>query len=107
MAEKKETKQELKQEPKEKAVEFDSFKVISYPLSTEKAVRLMESENKLLFRVDMDSTKNDVKKAIEEIFKCKVVKVNLFVTPKGEKRAYIKFSQEKPAIDIATELGLI
>jgi ribosomal protein uL23 len=86
---------------------MESYEVIKYPLSTEKGVRLMESENKLLFRVDMRAKKDDVKKAVETLFKCKVDKVNIFKTPKGEKRAYIKFSKETPAIDIATSLGLI
>jgi large subunit ribosomal protein L23 len=82
-------------------------KVIKYPLSTEKSIRLMESENKLIFVVDKKATKMDVKKAIEEVFKVKVVGVNVFISPKGEKKAYIRFSAETPAIDIATQLGLI
>ncbi len=80
---------------------------IKYPLSTEKSVRLMESENKLVFVVDKKATSNEVKKSIEELFKVKVVKVNTFINNKGEKRAYVKFSQETPAIDIATQMGLM
>jgi ribosomal protein L23 len=86
---------------------MEPFEIIRYPLSTEKGVRMMESENKLLFRIAEKSRKADVKKAVESIFKCKVMKVNVFKTPKGEKRAYVKFSPETPAIDIATDLGLI
>ena len=67
----------------------------------------MESENKLIFVVDKKSNKKDVKEAVEEIFKVKVKKVNTFVSAKGEKRAYVKFSDETPAIDIATQLGLM
>lgn len=85
---------------------MDAYKIIKFPLSTEKAVRLMESENKLLFVVDIKAKKQDIKKAIEDMFKVKVVKVNTFIS-KGQKRAYIKFSQENPAIDIATQLGLM
>ena len=40
-------------------------------------------------------------------FKVKVVKVNTFTTTKGEKRAYIKFGDDTPAIDVATQLGLM
>jgi len=86
---------------------MEPYEVIKYPLSTEKGVRLMESENKLLFRVDERAKKSDIKKAVETLFKCKIEKVNVFRTPKGEKRAYLKFSKETPAIDIATDLGLI
>jgi large subunit ribosomal protein L23 len=86
---------------------MEPHEVIKYPLSTEKSIRLMESENKLIFVVDKRAKKQDVKKAIEKLFKAKVVKVNTFISPKGDKRAYVKFSRETPAIDIATNLGLM
>ena len=85
---------------------MESYKVIKYPLSTEKSVRLMESENKLIFVVSRDAKKQDVKKAIEEMFKVKVIKVNLLING-NEKKAYVKLSDETPAIDIATQLGLM
>jgi len=86
---------------------MDLYKTIKYPLSTEKAIRLMESENKLLFVIDKKATKKDVKEAIEKMFKAKVETVNTLVGPDGIKRAYVKFSNETPAIDIATQLGLM
>ena len=86
---------------------MDPYKVIKHPLSTEKSIRLMESENKLVFVVDKKSNKEDIKKALEEIYKVKIIQINSYITPKGEKRVYVKFSQETPAIDIATQLGLI
>ncbi len=76
-----------------------------YPLATEKAVRLIDEENKLVFVVARSAKKADIKKAAEEMLKAKVVKVNTFNAPNGEKRAYIQFST--PAIDIATKLGLM
>lgn len=80
--------------------------VIKYPLSTEKSIRLMESENKLIFVVDIKADKKDIKKAIEETFNVKVKGVNTYIL-NGQKRAYVKFSEETPAIDIATNLGLM
>ena len=82
-------------------------KVIKYPLSTEKSIRLMESENKLIFVVEMKAKKPEIKKAIEKTFKVKVVKVTTLITPKGQKRAYVKLSPETPALDVATDLGLM
>lgn len=67
----------------------------------------MESENKLIFVVDSKATKLEIKKAIEEIFKAKVMKVNTLTNMNGKKRAYVKFSEETPAIDIATNMGLM
>lgn len=81
--------------------------VIKYPLSTEKSIRLMESENKLVFIVDLEAAKPDIKKAVEEQFDMKVDKVNTLIGPDGKKKAYIKFSDETPAIDLATKLGLM
>ncbi|MFH1511154.1 MAG: 50S ribosomal protein L23 [Candidatus Woesearchaeota archaeon] len=81
--------------------------IIKYPLSTEKSLRLMESENKLIFVVDNKATKADIKKSIEENFKAKVVKVTTHNSIDGKKKAYVKFSNETPAIDVATNLGLM
>ncbi len=81
--------------------------IIKYPLSTEKSLRLMESANKLIFIVDKDATKNDIATEIEKLFKVKVVKVNTLINHDGKKRAYVKLSDETPAIDIATQLGLM
>lgn len=86
---------------------MDIYKVIKNPLSTEKTIRLMESENKLLFIVDRKATSKDIKEAIEKMFKAKVDKVNTLVGHDGKKRAYVKFSAETQAIDIATQLGLM
>lgn len=80
---------------------------IKYPLSTEKTIRLMESDNILIFIVDKKAKKEDIKKEIEELYKVKVVGVNTAVDTKNRKKAYIKFSEETPAIDLATQLGLM
>lgn len=81
--------------------------IIKYPLSTEKSIRLMESENKLVFVVDNKANKQEIKKAIEEMFSVKVERVSTINDSKGRKKAYIKFSPENPAIDLATKLGLM
>ena len=83
------------------------MRIIKHPLSTEKSIRLMESENKLIFVVDLRAKKEEIKKELEELFNVKIVKINTLITHKGEKRAYVKFSDETPAIDIATNLGLM
>lgn len=85
---------------------MSKMQIIKYPLSTEKSVRLMESDNKLTFIVDKKATKTEIKKAIEEMFKVKVKNVNTTIQ-RGEKKAYVKLSAETPAIDVATQLGLI
>ncbi|MEK6973911.1 MAG: 50S ribosomal protein L23 [Nanoarchaeota archaeon] len=86
---------------------MDPYKIIKYPLTTEKSVRLMEAENKLTFIVSLKSTKKEIKKAMENLFKVNVIKINTMVSNKGIKKAYITLSVETPAIDVATQLGLM
>jgi len=87
-------------------MKMDIDTVVLNPLSTEKSLRLMESDNTLVFVVERKATKQEIKEAIEKMFKAKVAKVNTLI--KGnKKRAYVKFTMETPAIDIATNLGLM
>jgi large subunit ribosomal protein L23 len=81
--------------------------VIEHPITTEKAVKLMESENRLTFIVEKSATKQQIKYAMESLFKVKVRKVNTLIMPSGKKKAYIKLAAETPALDVATQLGLM
>ena len=81
--------------------------IIQYPVATEKAIRLMQTENKLVFVVDGKATKNDIKKDLENLFGVKVVAVKTFFTPKGEKKAVIKLHSDNLAMDVATKLGIL
>lgn len=85
----------------------DPYIIIKHPISTEKAVRLMESENKLTFIVNRRSKKPEIKEALKQLFKMKIIKINTLILPSGKKKAYVKLSPDTPAIDIATQLGLI
>ena len=87
--------------------EFDPYHIVKFRLTPEKVVRFLESENKLLFIVKKSASKADIKKSVEESFKVKVLKVNTQITPAGRKKAYVKLSAENPAIDVATQLGLL
>lgn len=82
------------------------MKILIYPITTEKAVRMIEIENKITFAVDRRSKKEDIKKEIEKTFKVKVDKINFHIV-KNKKIAYIKLKKENPAIEIATKLGMI
>ncbi|HIH39168.1 TPA: 50S ribosomal protein L23 [Candidatus Woesearchaeota archaeon] len=81
--------------------------IIKRPSATEKSIRMMESENKLIFVVDLKATKKEIQKELENMFKAKITKITTHITPQGEKKAYVAFSKETPAIDIATQLGLM
>ena len=81
--------------------------VIEYPLMTEKAIRMVERENKLTFIVRKEARKADVKKAVEERFGVKVEKVWIINDQKGRKKAIVKLSGDHSALDIATNLGMM
>jgi large subunit ribosomal protein L23 len=81
--------------------------IVLNPIATEKAVRLMESENKLLFKVGKKSTKKEIKQELEKEYKIKIISINTLITKRGTKKAYVKLSKETAAIDIATQMGLL
>jgi large subunit ribosomal protein L23 len=51
--------------------------VIQAPLISEKGTQLTESANQVLFKVRPDANKIEVKRAIETLFKVKVVQIRM------------------------------
>jgi len=80
--------------------------MIGKPITTEKAIKLIEIENTILFQVDKKDNKKEIAKEIEEIFKVKVEKVNV-LNRGSQKIAYVKLNKKNPVIDVATKLGMI
>lgn len=76
------------------------------PVTTEKAVRLIELNNTLVIETGRKDSKNKIKKEFEETFKVKVDSINTLIHA-NKKIAYIKLNSKNPAIDIATKLGMI
>ncbi len=88
-------------------MEFDPWKILLYPHVTEKAMKLIEKQNTLVFIVDRKANKPLIKRAVEEAFKVKVAKVRTLITSDGRKKAYVKLKPEYKAIDVATKLGIM
>tara|TARA_Y100000034_G_scaffold68557_1_gene82752 strand:+ start:8058 stop:8294 length:237 start_codon:yes stop_codon:yes gene_type:complete len=76
------------------------------PITTEKAVMLIESQNILTFMTDRKKTKEQIKKELEELFEIKIEKIRTLIR-NNKKYAYVKLKKEFPAIDLATKLGLM
>jgi len=85
----------------------DSYKVVLYPVVTEVTSRILETENKLVFIVNIAATKADIKRAVEELYEVVVEKVNVVITPKGEKKAFVKLHPDYKAVDVAIKLGIL
>ena len=86
---------------------MDPFEVIKYPLMTERSVSMIEAENKLTFVVDMRATKTDIKRAVEELYEVGVEAVNTQITPRGEKRAFVRLYPDFDASEVAVQLGIL
>jgi large subunit ribosomal protein L23 len=86
---------------------MDPYEVILYPLMTEVASRILESENKLVFAVNLKATKKDVRNAVEQLYEVRVQKVNVVLTPKGLKKAFVLLHPDYKASDVAIKLGIL
>ena len=76
------------------------------PVTTEKAVKIIELDNIILFETSLQSKKPEIQKEIESMFNVKVEKVRTHIRA-NKKFAYVKLNKANPAIDIATKLGMI
>ena len=65
----------------------DPHQIIRRPVITEMATRLMDKEDKYVFRVDPDANKREIKQAVETLFNVKVDKVNT-MNVRGKVKTY-------------------
>jgi large subunit ribosomal protein L23 len=84
-----------------------SNEVIVHPLISEDAIALIEAENKITFIISMKADKNDVKRAVRELYQVNVANVNTCITSDGRKKAYVKLAPENKATDLAVKLGVL
>ena len=98
---------ESKPEKVKKDKEYNPWKILKFPHLAEKSMNMVELENKLVFIVDRRATRAEIKNAIQKGFGVKVLKVNMEITRRGEKKAFIRLSPEHTASDIASRLGMI
>lgn len=54
---------------------YEEYKIIRRPLISEKGTTLKDDNNQLLFEVDKNSNKSEIKKAVEKLFKVTVTEV--------------------------------
>ena len=64
---------------------LDVYQIIKRPHITEKTNILKNRDNKYVFVVDKRANKSEIKKAVEELFKVDVTKVNTLIMH-GKKR---------------------
>ena len=70
--------------------------VLRHGITTEKTVRLQEKYNQYTFKVALNANKIDVRRAVETIFKVRVVKVNTMRMPGKERMIRRRGSAPRP-----------
>lgn len=80
--------------------------IIIRPYVTENTFDRIEKENKLVFLVSNDATKNTIKQALSILYEVKVKSINTAQTIKG-KKAFVTFDESSAALDLATKLGVM
>jgi large subunit ribosomal protein L23 len=80
-------------------------RILLHAYVTEKSMDEMERQNKLEFVVDTRATRKEIAQAIEQLYQCKVAKVNTKRVRVG-KIATVRFKPEYSAEDIGSRAGV-
>lgn len=83
------------------------YEIVIHPLISEKAVNMIEAENKICFIVNEKANKKEVKENLEKTYKVKIDNVRIIRDRKGRKKAIVKINKEFKAGDIAIKLGVL
>jgi large subunit ribosomal protein L23Ae len=68
-------------------------------------MKKIEDNNTLVFIVDRKANKRQIEAAVTEMYKdIKAYKVNTLITPKGDKKAYVRLTQDYDALDVANKV---
>ena len=100
-------KRQLRKIARDKNKIEEPYSVLNFILMTEKCVRLIETENKLTFIAARSASKDQIKRAFEEIFRQKVISVTVMNDQKNRKKAFIKLQEPGAAGELAVRLGII
>ena len=81
--------------------------IIKSPYVTEKVTSMIDSNDTLEFLVNINATKPEIKKALEDLYDIDVLAVRTMITSQGQKKAVVKLAGEGSANELATRLGLL
>lgn len=87
--------------------EANKVQHIKFPLTTESAMKKIEDDNTLVFIVDIKSNKRQIKAAVKDLYEIQALKVNTLIRPDGQKKAYVRLTQDYDALDVANRIGII
>ena len=83
------------------------YTLIKSPIITEQTAQLGEKLKQVVFKVDLSANKRDIKKAVEELFKVKVINVTTSVVKGKTKRnrfcVYKKSNYKKAFVSLSED----
>ena len=74
---------------------MNEYDIVVRPIITEKSTLLKDAGNQYVFEVQRDANKIEIKKAVEKLFKVKVVSVHVS-NMEGKKKRLGRFAGKKP-----------
>jgi len=86
---------------------LDQYQILKFPLTTESAMKKIEDNNTLVFIVDVAANKRQIKDAVKAMYEISCSKVNTLIRPDGQKKAYVRLTQDYDALDVANRIGII
>ena len=83
------------------------YTLIKSPIITEQTAQLGEKINQVVFKVDLNANKREIKKAIEKLFKVEVIKVTTSIVKGKRKRnrfgIYKKSNYKKAFVSLSKD----
>lgn len=86
---------------------LDEFSIVRYPLTTESAMKQIESQSTLTFIVDVRASKPQIKAAIEKLYQVKVAQVRTLIRPDNQKKAFVRLTADYDALDVASKINIV
>ncbi|XP_043820023.1 60S ribosomal protein L23a-like [Dromiciops gliroides] len=73
---------------------LDHCAILKFPLTTESAMKKTEDNNTLVFIVDVNANKHQMKQAVKKLYDIDEAKVNTRIRPDGEKKAHVRLAPD-------------
>eukprot|EP00455_Lapot_gusevi_P011969 TRINITY_DN1560_c0_g1_i2.p1 TRINITY_DN1560_c0_g1~~TRINITY_DN1560_c0_g1_i2.p1 ORF type:complete len:153 (+),score=59.64 TRINITY_DN1560_c0_g1_i2:73-531(+) len=86
---------------------MDKYRVVKFPLTSESAMKKVEDSNTITFICDVLATKRQIKEAVKSLYDVSVKRINTLVRPDGQKKAFVRLSDDTDALDVANRIGII
>merc|ERR1712039_432009 len=85
---------------------LDDFSLIKHPLTTDSAWKKIEKHRTLVFIVNNNATKMQIKHALLKLYNFQTTKINTMLQADGRKKVYVKLSPNEHVIKIVKKIGI-